>query len=550
MAESQSLDAVAPRDHWTGIENGKAEWDSMQMLSIQEEEMVSLSAPASPQSLGFSKSPSNSPSTGAVAYPNLAGAVVGPERSRAALARIPQTARPHPSEAATAQASITTSFSGRYAAPQHPSGPLTIAGHPSVPIKRTRDTAAAGAGTSVDSSVDASSDRRSKRRIRPWLHLPAEIVIEIMAHLSPGDHKRCSLVSLLWHSCAAPFLWRHPRLESLVQFTHFADAIEGLILTKEIGSPPQRRGARSASVFGDDSWRLRIRSSSPGPLSRTASRLESMASSTHQLVPQRTPVAKSKRSSRLSPVGRLVTSLTVGLPAPSTVDGLRRPLPELSVQAPHEPPAQSLFCGSRRITDSHLIPLIGACPNLKSIGLYHCARVTDETVATLVSFCPHITEICLSGTAITNHALSLIARIGARLTHLALPGHVDLSEHALQILIRTCPNLRYLDLSGCYQISDVLIQDLAFHSLHLHTLLVAKCYKLSATVPKILSRHAKLEVLDLSHCPSVALAENIEPPQDDSVDPASELYIWVIHGSATTYCKYRVVMQPRLGPAA
>jgi hypothetical protein len=97
------------------------------------------------------------------------------------------------------------------------------------------------------------------------------------------------------------------------------------------------------------------------------------------------------------------------------------------------------------ITDSGLIALAGACPQLTHLSIADPSLLTDRTIITLARNCPLLTDVFLRGRCgVTDTALTELAVRCKNLRRLGLTGCVHLTAAGIGAVVKNSTQLAYL----------------------------------------------------------------------------------------------------------
>jgi hypothetical protein len=110
------------------------------------------------------------------------------------------------------------------------------------------------------------------------------------------------------------------------------------------------------------------------------------------------------------------------------------------------------------ITDVALSALARHCRQLESIKLGSCGEVTDAGIEALVSSCAGLRELDLTNCAlVTDRGARALGAFGRRLERLDLSWCLNLTDKAAVDLARGCGRLQELRLVWCTQLTDAAV---------------------------------------------------------------------------------------------
>jgi F-box and leucine-rich repeat protein GRR1 len=347
----------------------------------------------------------------------------------------------------------------------------------------------------------------------PTSHLPPEILIHILKHLSsPRDLYNSLLVCRTWCECSVELLWHKPsfsKLSTLVKmmrvlthndqtftYAHFIRRLNFLFLGPDITDSIFCRLAQcdrlerltlvGCTAISDDAL-SRVLPCCPNLV---AIDLTGVVEITDKVV-----VALAASAQRLQGInlGGCKKLTDVGVSALATHCSLLR---------------RVKLSGVELVTDEPISALAKGCPLLLEIDLNNCKQITDLSVRDIWTYCTHMRELRLAHCVLTDAAFPAPIKQESAAPPVSNPFPSSTSKVAEPlpplILSRSFEHLRMLDLTACALLSDDAIEGIVSHAPKIRTLFLSKCVQLTdRSVENICRLGRHIHYLHLGHAASI-----------------------------------------------
>lgn len=129
--------------------------------------------------------------------------------------------------------------------------------------------------------------------------------------------------------------------------------------------------------------------------------------------------------------------------------------------------------------------LASECRGLRVVNLNRCFKVTDKAIHALVATNAQLHDVRLAFTAITDSALTGLAKAGPHLHRVEVAGCKGISNAGLEALAKACRNIVQVDMSGCDKVSTAGVVAIAQNCTALLHVQMAELYLVKDEAVKV-----------------------------------------------------------------
>ena len=174
--------------------------------------------------------------------------------------------------------------------------------------------------------------------------------------------------------------------------------------------------------------------------------------------------------------------------------------------------------GCYKVTDSSVETIGKYSKNLKTLSLAMCRGISDRSVKVLGELTT-LSSLDISDSRVTDESVKTLTRISSlnlskcydvtddSIREIAVKGNVrnlNINKcHDVLYSVQFLRNITSLDIGGCSEITDESVIILIENNSNLKTLSLSNCYNLTDRSITSISKHASLQVLDLTFCDQI-----------------------------------------------
>ncbi|MED6107308.1 hypothetical protein PIB30_012702 [Stylosanthes scabra] len=133
------------------------------------------------------------------------------------------------------------------------------------------------------------------------------------------------------------------------------------------------------------------------------------------------------------------------------------------------------------LEDKTLLIIVSACPNLEELYLSRCYRISGTAVVEILKSYNRITHLGLANCCLSRFQLDSFNFEAPTLLELNLSGS-DISDEALSAITRIACKVKNLNLSSCKEITEKGVMEAVLNCKHLRVINLKSCEKVAADV--------------------------------------------------------------------
>ena len=157
--------------------------------------------------------------------------------------------------------------------------------------------------------------------------------------------------------------------------------------------------------------------------------------------------------------------------------------------------------GRLAISDTAIINIAHAYPNLLRLNLFECGYISDTTIRAIACSCHNLQHLDLGlFRLISESTVRIIARSCKNLRYLCLFDCSSITDNTIKEIANSCHKLEHLDIYDCGHVTDLGIRDLVRSCPKLKHLELGQCIIGNRAIKEIACKCINLIYLGLEGC--------------------------------------------------